>query len=509
MSIQIYKKVSTSKIIISGIFWTTLNSLIGALYSFVSVPILLIHYGKQQYGLIGIALSVNVYLKLMDMGFASGNVKFFSEWIAKKELDKVNKLFQSSLVFYGFIGILNAILLFVIAQFAMDIFNLSVSEGLILRNMFYVLMISAFFGWISNLLDQFLRANEIIGWEQRLIILSKILQIIFLFFTLRFNFSLLTFFSLTTFSTLIVLPFSIYKIKSLSYTISLLPRYNYEIFSKVLRYSLQIFTFGVFQFSAVYLRPIIVSIQSNVESVADYRIMDGFANIIMLAGTSFFSVIFPLASKARAMGEFDKEKKIAYDATKYITIFISLVIFSFILISKYLIVLYVGKEYLHLVLWLNIWALTLLATHNSALSSLVLTSNNLQPIVYISAFSTITSLILAWHLTPLFNVGGVVLSYLYYNLSQLSFYYFFYYKHKLALDTSNLFLNYVFRPIFFVSICYLFTFFIFNFFILENTYLLISLKLFTFFLLSLLMIYFFVLNNSDFLFFKKIFKIKH
>lgn len=500
--------MSASNKIIGGIFWTTLNSLIGAVYSFFSVPILLVHYGKQQYGLIGIALSVNVYLKLMDMGFASGNVKFFSEWIAKKELDKVNKLFQSSLVFYGSIGILNAVLLAVVAHYSMDIFHLSLAESIILKNMFYVLMISAFFGWISTLLDQFLRANEIIGWEQRLIIISKLFQILFLYLTIRLDYSIITFFALTTLSALIVLPFSLYKIKTLPYNVILYPNYYSEVFNGVLKYSLQIFSFGIFQFSAVYLRPLIVSIQSNVEAVADYRIMEGFANIIMLAGTSFFSVIFPLASKARALGDTYKEKQIAYDATKYITTFISLVVFSFVLISNLLIVLYVGNKYLHLVLWLNLWALTLLGTHNSALSSLVLSSNNLKPIVYISAFSTVTSLILAWYLTPIFNVGGVVLSYMYYNLSQLTFYYTYYYKHKLGLDTKYLLFNNVLKPILCIGACCLCTFQAFSFVDISNYYLLILFKLIIFFIVSLLTIYFVVLNKSDLLFINKIFKIK-
>ncbi len=500
--------MSASKKIIGGIFWTTLNSVVGAVYSFFSVPILLVHYGKQQYGLIGIAMSVNVYLKLMDMGFASGNVKFFSEWIARKQLDKVNKLFQSSLVFYAAVGILNVLLLAVVAHFSMKLFHLSVYETSILKNMFYVLMISAFFGWISTLLDQFLRSNEIIGWEQRLLIISKLFQVFFLFLTIKLDYSIVTFFALTTLSALIVLPFSFYKIKTLPYDVTFYPLYHKDVFNGVLKYSLQIFSFGIFQFSAVYLRPLIVSIQANVEAVADYRIMEGFANIIMLAGTSFFSVIFPIASKVKAIGDTLKEKQIAYDATKYITTFLSLVIFSFILISDLLLQLYVGNKFLHLVLWLNLWALTLLGTHNSALSSLVLSSNNLKPIVYISAFSTVTSLTMAWYITPIYNVGGVVLSYIYYNLSQLTFYYAYYYKRKLGLNTSYLLFGNVLKPIICVGTCCLCIVYAFKFFHFSNSYFLIGYKLTSFFIVSSLTIYIFVLNKSDLSFINKILKVK-
>ena len=164
----------SSRSVVEGIFWTTTSNIINACYGFFSVPILLLYFGKQQYGLVGLAFSVNVYLKLMDMGFSATNVKFFSEWLTKREYEKVSQLFQSAFVFYGGIGLINAIVLLIVSIFAKKIFNLTDSQTIILNHLFIVLMISAFFGWISTLFDQFLRANEIIGWEQRLMIFIKI-----------------------------------------------------------------------------------------------------------------------------------------------------------------------------------------------------------------------------------------------------------------------------------------------------------------------------------------------
>ena len=109
--------MGSSKRIASGIAWTTILNIVNSVYGFISVPILIAYFGKSDYGLIGLAMSVNIYLRLLDLGFNSTNIRFFSNWLAKGQYGKVNKLFQSSLSFYGMIGILNAIILLLVSFF--------------------------------------------------------------------------------------------------------------------------------------------------------------------------------------------------------------------------------------------------------------------------------------------------------------------------------------------------------------------------------------------------------
>lgn len=489
--------MSSSKKIFSGIIWTSLGNLINACYSFFSVPLLLVHFGKNEYGLIGLAISVNVYLKLMDMGFASGNVKFFSMWLAKNDMDSVRKLFQSSIVFYGIIGLVNAFILYILSIYSQQIFSLNSVQASLLKNMLYILMISAFFGWLSSLLDQFLRANEVIGWEQRLMIFVRLLQVGILLATIHFNYGIGLFFSLTTLSSLLIIPFIVWKIRKLRLEISFTPKYHHAVFRQVLPYCLSIFSFGIFQFSAIYLRPIILSVQANISTVADYRIIEGFANLVLLIGASFTAVILPAASKAITLGDSKKIEKIAYDATKYITIFVSFVVFGFIIVSNLLIDLYVGNRYSYLTIWLNIWIFTLLGTHTAALASLVLSENNLRPIVIMSAISTIISLLLGWYLTPIFQVGGVVIGYFVYIVFQISFYYFYYYPKVMKLDSRKIFIKSFFIPSLLLGIVALVSNFLSSLVIINSPYLRLFAVGGIYSFLSLLVIVFIALNFED------------
>ena len=130
--------MGSSQKIIKGVYWTTITNVVSAAYGFFSVPMLIRYFGKSEYGLIGLAMSINVYMRLMDLGFASTNVRFFSKWLAERNFEKLSRAFQTSLAFYGIIGFVNAVVLFGVSFFAEKIFNVDAEQTLILKNLLYI-----------------------------------------------------------------------------------------------------------------------------------------------------------------------------------------------------------------------------------------------------------------------------------------------------------------------------------------------------------------------------------
>ncbi len=500
--------MSVAKKIFNGFFWSLFLNVINALYGFFSVPLLLGFYGEKEYGLIGLAMSINVYLKLMDMGLSSGNVKYFSELIAKKDVSGLSKMLNSSIVFYSGIGFINFLVILALSFFSKDLFHLTDFQDIILKKLLYILMITALASWVINALEQFIRANELIGWHQRVTLIPKLIQILQLCVIYTFKFDIVIFFGIQSFSVIILLPILYLKIRKITGdTLSFNFKYNHDSFKSVLIYSLSIFSFSIFQFSANYLRPIILGIKIGLSSVAEYRIIEGFANLIMLLGASFVGVILPTASRIKAQGDTNKESQIAYDGTKYITIFLSLIVFGFILVSDELMDLYVGHQYSHLVIWLNLWVLTLLGNHNSALSSLVLSNDNLKPIVKMSGFSTIVSLGLAWYFINFWGIGGVIVGYVLYVVLQLSFYYIYYYPKVMGYDSYYIINKCVLKSVIPLFLLYIITKASFNYLDLPLkgiTKVLIEDSVYG--LLSIPVIYFVIFNLNDRLFLKKLLK---
>lgn len=427
--------MGSSKKIVSGVVWSTIVNIVNALYGFIAVPILINHFGKAEYGLIGLAMSVNVYMNLMDMGFNSTNVRFFSTWLAQGKHERLLKGFQTSLSFYSVIGLINAIVLIVVALFSDSIFHVTSEQNIILKHLFYILAISAFCQWFSSCFDQIIKATENVAWIQKRTLVTKILMILALGSTVLFDFSIELYFILTCLAQLAIVPLSVGMIRKQIPYISFIPKWDKQSFKEMLPYCLNIFSFSLFQFSFYNLRPVFLGIQGSVESVADYRILNGIIGIVTMLGGAFMGVLLP--STAKVVANHDKEAyyRVAYDGTKYISILICFCCFGMMSVGPEVLTLYVGKSYLYLIPWFNLWLLCTLSTHNQAISSLILAGDDIRAISYSSIVASVVGLGLSWVLIPKFQIGGVCIALSVYSMIQLLFYYCYYWPVKMRINS--------------------------------------------------------------------------
>lgn len=447
--------MGSAKKIASGVIWSLAVNLVNAIYGFISVPILINHFGKSEYGIIGLAMSINVYMQLMDMGFNSTNVRFFSSWLTKKDYVKTNKLFQTSLGFYGIIGLLNALILIGISCFSSSIFNLTPDQDQILKKLFYILAASAFVSWFSSCFDQLIKATENVAWIQRRTIIPKLLQIFILFITVYGNLSISIYFFLTTFALFSIIPMSVSKIKKETPFISFFPRIDKATLKEILPYCLNIFSFSIFQFSFYNLRPVFLGIQGSMESVADYRILNGIIGVVSMFGSVFLNALLPSAAKAVSQNNKEAYYKVAYDGTKYISIVLSFCAFGMMTVGKEVITMYVGTSYLYLIPWFNIWLICTLGVHNQAISSLILAGSDIRAITYNTCLASSIGLLGSWILIPYCQIGGVIIAFMAYLLIQYLFYYFYYWPKKMQINSKQVFMKSFLPPVIYGTIIYL------------------------------------------------------
>lgn len=429
---------STQKIV-NGVVWSTIVNIVNAIYGFIAVPILINHFGKAEYGLIGLAMSVNVYMNLMDMGFNSTNVRFYSTWLAEKMHDRLKKGFQTSLSFYGIIGLLNALVMLIVALFASSIFNVTQEQNMVLQHLMYILAATAFCHWFSSCFDQLIKATENIAWLQKITLATKVLMIIVLASTVVFRLSIEMYFALTMLAQLAIVPISISKIKELTPFLSFIPKWDSQTFKEMLPYCMNIFSFSLFQFSFYNLRPVFLGIQGTIESVADYRILNGIIGVVTMLGGAFTGILLPSSSKAVANHNKKAYFRMAYDGTKYISILCCFCCFGMMSVGPEVITMYVGESYLYLIPWFNLWLLCTLGTHNQAISSLILAGSDIRAISYSSIVASVLGLLVAWIFIPYYNIGGVCIAFAVYVVVQLAFYYVYYWPKKMGINAFKVF----------------------------------------------------------------------
>lgn len=423
-----------AKTIASGISWTIIQNVASVLYGIVSVPFLLNYFGKEQYGLIGLALSVNVYIHLLDMGMTNSNIRFFSEYIAKGDRKKEQALFSLTHLSYMVIGLLNTIILFGVAFFVNNLFKITPDQAVTLRNLLWILALNATFSWVSAAFDQYLCSKELISWIKKRTTLLKILQFVFLFITIIFRFSIEVYFIFYVFLTTIILPLSVLKIKQISPDIRLSVMFDKEIFANVFPYALSVFSFSIFQFLALNARPLFLGNISGPASVADYQIMLTVTSVVTIVSSAFLQVLLPIMTKLTVVGDKYSVFKVVNSGTKYANILLSIVIFMLILCLNELITLYVGQEYTSLNTWLSVWLLALLLAHRNVMTSLVFTEKKLVSVSVMGAVAMAIAFAVYAICIPMFGVGGAVLGFLTHELVHTLFYYVYFFPKKMHFN---------------------------------------------------------------------------
>jgi O-antigen/teichoic acid export membrane protein len=434
---------SSVKRVFSGSAWGILAKILDAAAKFITIPLLVGYYGKADYGLIALAFSLNAYLRLMDLGMNVGSVRFFSMWVAKEEWDKIKKVSRSSMLFYGTIGLINAGIFFLMADYGKYFFNLEEDQLSAYRWMMYILSASTVFNWISNVVIQLLSAKDELGYVNRITVISSILNFTVALVAIYFQWPLTLYFLFYTLSLLITIPFNVYRLRVYPVPLSdlLSPKWDGKAFKEIIGYSMAIFIMGLFQLTANELRPILLArFASGLDVLTDYRVIQTIAMLIVSFGGIFLQVLLPSASKIYAENNPPKLEKMVIEATKYISVFLSLVVFLLILNSNDLLLIYMGEDYQSLSIWLVIWLLTvLLSMHNTPVASLVLSSGKTKFLIYSSATACIVSLPITVIFAPQLNVGAAVIGYFVYMLIQIGFFYVYYIPKVLKLDNGKIF----------------------------------------------------------------------
>lgn len=153
----------------------------------------------------------------------------------------------------------------------------------------------------------------------------------------------------------IVIPFCVHKIRILCPYIHLKPHFDKNIFRQILPYSLNIFSFGIFQFSFYNLRPVFLGLQGTPSDVTDFRVLNGIAAIVMMLGGSFIGVFLPSVTKAVTQGNIKALDHLTYDGTKYISILLCFCSFGVVSVAPEILNIYVGPSFQYLTIWLVAW----------------------------------------------------------------------------------------------------------------------------------------------------------
>lgn len=431
---------------LNSFIWGVIAKVINALAKFISIPLLIHSYGSENYGVLTLALSTNAYMLLLDMGMNTGAIKFFSQWIGAKKFEHLDRVARTSISFYMAVGLLNAIILLFLSLWGRHIFNITDIQFELLRTLLMIIAAFTITNWVTSVFNQLLIADEKIALVQKIEIAKNLLNLLLVYITVKVGLNInlyFLFFMICNFSIIIPL---YYLSKKRGLISSIIPLQNWKEFKPLFNYSLAIFAISLFQVSATQTRPLILGIftQKGVSVLTEYRIIEVFPIFIITLGGLLISIFLPKTSKYIYNNDNEGLQKMAYIGTRYTSIFATFLCFPIILNAKEILFLYVGNEYVNLDVWLVNWVfIVLMFLHNAPIASMVLAKGKTKMLVYSTAIASTISIVINASLCAYFEVGSAIIGYGVYIIIQMSFYYFYFNRRVLNLNSWTVFKSFI------------------------------------------------------------------
>ena len=127
-----------------------------ALIQFFSLPLLLSVYGKSDYGLIVIAMSLNTFIAIIQIGLPTGLPKFVSEWLKLGNFNQLYRSVRTAFTFYLVIALISFSIIIFLSFFGSDIFHVNPKQVSTLQVLLLITAITSFFSIPATVLDHLL-----------------------------------------------------------------------------------------------------------------------------------------------------------------------------------------------------------------------------------------------------------------------------------------------------------------------------------------------------------------
>jgi Membrane protein involved in the export of O-antigen and teichoic acid len=127
----------------SGVILSYLQMFLGTVISMIYTPFMLKTLGQSEYGLYNLASSIVSYLSLLNFGFGSSYIRFYSQYKKNSEEDNISRLNSLFLITFSVMGLLALFGGLVLSQSTKLIFDEGLTTNELTRAKYLILILTA------------------------------------------------------------------------------------------------------------------------------------------------------------------------------------------------------------------------------------------------------------------------------------------------------------------------------------------------------------------------------
>lgn len=386
---------------------------------FITVPIVLGHFGRNDFGLMALAFSLHVFLTIAEFGVSANVVRRFSTLFVEGRLDEVRRLARVATSVYLGIGLCNVVLVLVLGTFGGSWFNLEPREAGIFFWMMLSLGVSSLFSWTFSVHRQLLQANSQVGYDEALNLVATAGTVLVLVATLALGLDVQTYFMLVLVPPLVPMLLRVRRCQRLVPGLGLRLAGEWSLFRPLVAGTLWLIVLSVADMAANHWRPVILAQLTGLEPVAEFRIVQQLAMAASLVLTGFMNVAYPAVARLDAADDRERLQRVLRYGSRLLLWAHVAVLVPIAFVAEPLLRLYVGAAYAHLALPLVLWLLSMVTYHYTIITSFVIARGRVRVLALSAAANAALSLLVAYLLAERWGTLGMVLSYSLYVLGQM------------------------------------------------------------------------------------------
>lgn len=88
--------------------------------AFISIPLIIKHLGVERFGLLSLVWIVIGYFSFVDLGLGRATIKYTAEALGRGEFEEVPKIFWTTVLFQGALGLIGTIIIVISSNFFVD-----------------------------------------------------------------------------------------------------------------------------------------------------------------------------------------------------------------------------------------------------------------------------------------------------------------------------------------------------------------------------------------------------
>lgn len=397
----------------------TASRLIEGGVRFLTVPIVLGYFGREDFGLMALAYSLHVFLTLADFSISANVVRRFSDHLVAGDNGAVQRLARVATSVYVGIGLLNLAAVLLVGVFAEHWFKLAPAQAQAFFWMMLSLGVSSLLTWAGMAYRQVLHAAQQVGLDETYNLLATVGTLVVLGATLWWRLDLVTYFALVLLPPMLPLWLRARRACQLVPGLGFGLSADWPLFRPLLAGTLWLLLMTLADLAANHFRPILLARAEGLETVTDFRVMQQVAGFATLILTGAMNVAYPAVARLDAAADHTRLRLVLQQGSRVLLAGHVAVLVPMAFGSALLLELYVGAAYRALALPLALWLLSLLALHYSIVMSFAMSRGQMRLLALGACTNAVVSLALAYGLAPRWGLQAMVASYAAYVLLQM------------------------------------------------------------------------------------------